>query len=725
VAQTTKKRAPSIPRKRKIGIVIGREGGLNDFILPFAIPFGLPILGTALHAEGGQPPIVYWVPGFIMVLGAFVAWVSFHQTAPRRMFHRMHLAGSWFFAIGSLSIHMAIGPGNAAYSHAWAWLWVLAGCAFAASWLTPRFETVRGDGKDDHDAKTKSGLDEMLGVPGAHARMRAKTKFREVWRVWLKDGQDFEDMQKAARAIASRRKLEPGSVRVMVAKVRGRKRADVADVVMALNDPLKGRIDWPGCSAFGESIALPLRTGMYEDGTLVKFLLPGREDTSNPLSAAAVGATIGKQGSGKTQGGNVELVEVISRNDVDVWYIDTAKAQQNSAILGACTYVASTAAQARALLAALNRLIPVRAALLGAHGYKQWQQGCGLRFLYVRIEEAARVIPDSDDFVTLTQAVRSVGIFLDTSQQRAATTTFDSDARFNVGRVKCYGMGDDLSAGMLLPEDVLDSGVAPQLWGNDFPGRHLITAPSIPREKWSMPAKDYAITDGQITDVVQRSAVFRGPLTDDELAAISPAVTKMCGHSVQDSAPTKTTKDVPTMVTDEATRLDELRRLLASKGIDLDELFDDEDDTNAALMMDGDDMRTLMPKPPEPLDGYDGTEPIDTDDEADFRDALVPGDALSYEARVAAFNRIVASLLVAGQGQAVDVCTADFVDAWFAIPGIGASQRPALQRLITRLVEDGGAQRIGHGRYRLESGADRMLEGMTESEDDDDEYRDS
>jgi hypothetical protein len=84
--------------------------------------------------------------------------------------------------------------------------------------------------------------------------------------------------------------------------------------------------------------------------------------------------------------------------------------------------------------------------------------------------------------------------------------------------------------------------------------------------------------------------------------------------------------------------------------------------------------------------------------------------------RHSAFIGIVADLLAS---ESEEVTAGDFVERWLALPGMTMAQRPALSRRLTRMCDVGAAQRVSHGRYRLERNAVAVLQSDTESDDDD------
>jgi len=680
VAHTRRASKPRTPATQAAakplrGIDVGRRGGIDRWLLPFAIPLVVvPLLGYVLYVKARNSNAYMWVPAFIMVGAVGLAALAYNYAGPRRRILRIHHAVSMLYIVGSLAVHVAVGPA------AWAWLWFLCGMAWGVSWLIPRFDTVRGHGDDTHDQS--SGIDDMLGMTGARAKPVSIGQIRERWKVKLANGDDAEVVQKAARRIASLRGLAPGSVRA----VQDRRNAAQADVTILRHDVLADPIPWPGPSRFGGSIADPIRKGLYEDGEFNEFALFGYAGKAAP----AIGVTVGMPGAGKTNGAKIAAAEVMTRRDAIYWHGDPIKGAQSWGPLQRRTdWYVSSKAGCLAMLAAIDRLVPVRAALLGARSLEEWQQGCGIPALVVNIEEASRVIGDSAQFVALSQSIRSVGIFLMTSQQRASATTYDTDARHNLGLAIVYGTGDAVSAGMVLDESVLDAGVRPDMWRNDWPGRCVVTAPSIARERWTIEARDYSPSADDLEMWMIRADNELGPapsFTAQETAALGTVYTSRKGKPLND------TPTLHVVTTDESD--DEVT----------DEVDDEETDGIAPFVADFSD---LSDEDHALFDGAgDPREPIDTDAEGldfDFSDLMPDGPPLPNSARPEAFGRMLSGFLVRAGGVSVSVTAGELADAWFDIPGVS---RSSLSRLLSRAVRLGAMTNDTYGHYVILPGAD-------------------
>jgi hypothetical protein len=667
----TKRSVPKVPKRSALRspFDIGRRGGADRWVLPFVLPLALlPIVGQALHVFGGSAPTVYWVPALIVILGAGLGTLAFLQTHARSALIRVHVGLSVGTAVISLAVHEVIGPfGNST----WTWLWVLIGSAWAISWLVPRFDHVRGDGQDGRESVTP--MDEMLGVVGAKVKLIEKTAVRERWRVRLSGGQDFTQLQAAVRKIAALRHVAIGAVRV----IGSRTRADEAEVQVVLKDSLSKPTPWPGPSRPGGSIAEPIEVGVYEDGEVERITLTGRSDPKDPLPPAAVGVALGMPGAGKTIFAQLACAEILTRAETAVWWADPIKGRQSlGPIEDGIDWCVETVQQAHQMLDALDRLVKVRANHLGKMGLQIWEPGCGLRWIFCHIEEASRILPDSDSFTQLTQAVRSVGIYLDVSMQRGADTSFNTDARHNLGIIAAFGSGDGHASGWILPDEIADAGVFPEMWRNLTPGLHVLVAPGVERERWAIPARIYLADAEKVRRAVAEAKHLRGPLTAAEQAAAGPLYLKQAKFAgARTEAPAPDAEDLTN---------------------------DDEEEPNA------------MPKRPEEIEGIqvNPREGIDVEDVADLTQNGPVYTPLTLAQRRARFAEILRDVLATDPGKPVDIDSMQLTEPWLSTRGITPSQRPALQRLIAALVEKHGAERLAHGRYRIFPGADTLMIGL-------------
>lgn len=170
-------------------------------------------------------------------------------------------------------------------------------------------------------------------------------------------------------------------------------------------------------------------------------------------------------------------------------------------------------------MSGLQRAIPARTAWLSAHGFKKWERGCGIKHVYVLLEECPDIITaiDEEEFTKLAKAARSAGITLILSLQRSSYTEIPTVVRGQFGAMMCFGVNSSDDAAFGLPEKVLDAGASPEDWGVDHPGMAYLSAPGIPMSKRIMPLRTYMITAQEMQELAGRFPASARPL--DEVTA--------------------------------------------------------------------------------------------------------------------------------------------------------------------------------------------------------------
>ncbi|NED04817.1 sporulation protein SsgA [Streptomyces sp. SID6648] len=377
-------------------------------------------------------------------------------------------------------------------------LYLMGGASLALTWNIR--QVMRSSAPEGSSESADKGLLEKVGL--------ARTKLREVKvepnRVTvpyeLPAGElTNDDINKAIPRIASALDVPTTAIRVQHDPDSARK----GQFVIVPEDMLKTPTVWPGPFAPGESVAVPLRIGVYDDGS----------DLVLPLLDAIHLLVMGMTGSGKTEGAVDLLLEILTRNDVTVWLADAAKAGQDfQPLVPALDWAALDTASAGAMVDAVQAVIPARTAWLRDHSYRAWEPaaaqtqtssahscasagacGCpGMPYLLAWFEEAAKLLRELGDdvFTGIAQEARSAGVSLVVSMQRASGYQLSTDTRASLPAAMCFGVrGDD--AGFALPEEVLDAGANPAAWGNKRKGYVYLVSAGVEEDLYANPARTF------------------------------------------------------------------------------------------------------------------------------------------------------------------------------------------------------------------------------------------
>ncbi|MFG2284417.1 plasmid transfer protein TraB [Streptomyces asoensis] len=473
--------------------------GLGAWLVHRAKPFtpawivtgAVGVAGAGAHQVWADAP---WAGvGLTLASTALTAatWWAGKATGPQRRLHSAITvaAGSSWLTAAALS-----GPMTGPLPD----LYLMGGATLALSWNIRQL--MRSAGSETSGSDTDKGLLEKVGL----ARTKLKDVKVEANRVTvpyeLPGGElTNDDVSKAIPRIASALDVPATAIRVLHDPDSARK----GQFVIVPEDMLKTPTVWPGPFAPGQSVAVPLRIGVYDDGS----------DLLLPLLDAIHILVMGMTGSGKTEGALDVMFELLTRDDVAVWLADAAKAGQDfQPLVPALDWAALDTASAGAMVAAVVAVIPARTAWLRDHSYRAWEPaaakkqtspahscaasgacGCpGMPYLVAWFEEAAKLLRDLGDdvFTGIAQEARSAGVSLVVSMQRASGYQLSTDTRASLPAAMCFGVrGDDAS--FALPEEVLEAGANPAAWGNKRKGYVYMVSAGVDEELYANPARTF------------------------------------------------------------------------------------------------------------------------------------------------------------------------------------------------------------------------------------------
>lgn len=458
---------------------------------PWIVTGAVGVAGAGANLQWGETP---WA-GVGLTLASVgltaATWWAGKSTGPQRRLHSAITvaAGSSWLTAAALS-----GPLTGPLPD----LYLMGGATLALSWNIR--QVMRSSGTETSGSDSDKGLLEKVGL----ARTKLKDVKVEANRVTvpyeLPAGElTNDDVAKAIPRIASALDVPTTAIRVTHDPDSARK----GQFVIVPEDMLKEATRWPGPFAPGQSVTVPLRIGVYDDGS----------DLVLPLLDAIHILVMGMTGSGKTEGALDLFFELLTRNDVAVWLADAAKAGQDfQPLLPALDWAALDTPSAGAMVAAVQAVIPARTSWLRDHAYRAWEAaaagqqndpahscatsgacGCpGMPYLVAWFEEAAKLLRELGDdvFTGIAQEARSAGVSLVVSMQRASGYQLSTDTRASLPAAMCFGVrGDDAS--FALPEEVLDAGANPAAWGNKRKGYVYLVSAGVDEDLYANPARTF------------------------------------------------------------------------------------------------------------------------------------------------------------------------------------------------------------------------------------------
>ncbi|MEH0549237.1 plasmid transfer protein TraB [Streptomyces sp. B21-105] len=473
--------------------------GIGTWLVHRAKPFTPAWIVTGGVGAAGAGAHVMWAESPWAGVGLTLAsvgltaatWWAGKSTGPQRRLHSAITvaAGSSWLTAAALS-----GPLTGPLPD----LFVMGGATLALTWNIR--QVMRSSGAETTGADSDKGLLEKVGLARTKLRDVRVEPNRVIVPFELPAGElTNEDVTKAIPRIASALDVPTTAIRVQHDPDSARK----GTFVIVPEDMLKTPTMYPGPFAPGQSIAVPLRIGVYDDGS----------DLVLPLLDAIHMLVMGMTGSGKTEGALDLFFELLTRKDVTVWLADAAKAGQDfQPLLPALDWAALDTPSAGAMVAAVQAVIPARTAWLRDHAYRAWEPAAaetqtdpthscatsgacrcpGMPYLVAWMEEAAKLLRDLGDdvFTGIAQEARSAGVSLVVSMQRASGYQLSTDTRASLPAAMCFGVrGDDAS--FALPEEVLEAGANPAAWGNKRKGYVYMVSAGVDEDLYANPARTF------------------------------------------------------------------------------------------------------------------------------------------------------------------------------------------------------------------------------------------
>jgi hypothetical protein len=269
-------------------------------------------------------------------------------------------------------------------------------------------------------------------------------------------------------------------------------------------DPHADAIPWPGPST--TTITRPVDLGPFEDATPATVLFLRRH-------ALAGGTT----GSGKSGCVNVIMANLTACTDVVVWAIDLKQGMELRPWAACLGRLATTPAQARALLADAAAIIGARADHLAGIGKRAWEPSAARPALVIVIDEYAELaslVPGAAaDTDTIARLGRAVAVTLIAATQRPTQQAMGQRAvRSQMDVRVAFRVRERRDTDLILGPGMLAVGWHAHTL--NAPGKFLISAPEYdtPRR-----ARAYLLTDDMVAEAAALHSRTRPEL--DEVSA--------------------------------------------------------------------------------------------------------------------------------------------------------------------------------------------------------------
>lgn len=292
-----------------------------------------------------------------------------------------------------------------------------------------------------------------------------------------------DELVKQVGRIEAGRELPPGSVSITPdLDNASRHHITISDPRLLRKPQL-----WPGPSRPGQSIADPVRCGVWQDG-----------DDADVVATGYHTQIMGATGAGKSETALWgEVAETVTRTDAAVVLFDVTKGRQFGGPLEPCLHrLITDPAEALDWTDRLHEARLARTNWLETVGQTRWVPGCGLTHLTVWYEEC----PDYIDLVDRAgryeqwesdvKAMRSAGMRIVLSLQRSDYTQMPTLVRGQLAK-QCFGVLNSADADFGLSTYQSDHDCRPELWGASQPGMCFLDTPTLPEARKTMPMRGW------------------------------------------------------------------------------------------------------------------------------------------------------------------------------------------------------------------------------------------
>jgi S-DNA-T family DNA segregation ATPase FtsK/SpoIIIE len=231
----------------------------------------------------------------------------------------------------------------------------------------------------------------------------------------------------------------------------------------------------------------------------------------------------GTTGSGKSGGLNVLMGNLVACRDVVIWAIDLKKGMELGPWQSCIDRLATTPEQAITLLRDAVAVLEGRAALLAAHGKREWPVSPQMPALVVIIDEYAELADEAPAAMSDTDSIsrlgRAVAVTLIAATQRPTQKAMGAGAvRSQMDTRICFRVREPRDVDLILGQGMLRAG-----WDAhnlNAPGKFLVSAPGHDRPKR---ARAYLLTDQVVAETAASYAGYRPELDAESRRALFAA----------------------------------------------------------------------------------------------------------------------------------------------------------------------------------------------------------
>ena len=463
-------------------------------LAPFTTALVLVIAAMTLHAAHPE-----WWP-WVFVVTVLTSGLSLARGIPwsvTRTEERVYAAAASASAGGWLTAATALGATRSPLPA----VLLVGTIVYGVPWWSHRRRRARV--RVDRTIQAWPDIAEAVGLAGA----RVLSAVVDVWgwraRMALRPGQTIGDVVAKVPAIESGLGTRPGAIRVEADPSH----AGRFTMRVLAEDPHAGAIRWRGPAV--QSVADPIELGVFEDATRVRVPMVRRH--------VLIGGTTD---SGKSGVLNVILGNLVACHDVVLWGIDLKGGMELRPWASCLARLATTPAEAVALLRDAVRVLDARAHAMGRDSARVWTPSEDAPALVIVIDEYAELTESAAAAVQYAESIarrgRAVAITLVLATQRPSQKSMGGGAlRSQMGVRICLRVRERGDVDLVLDKGMLSAGWHPHTL--DAPGKFFVLADGLTQPRR---ARAYLVSDDDVTATVTRHAPTRPALDPLSTTAI-------------------------------------------------------------------------------------------------------------------------------------------------------------------------------------------------------------
>lgn len=416
-------------------------------------------------------------------------------------------AGGWIYWLQSLSDGLPEDGWGLLLLQRWGMcmFWLVVGVhLLGLPWWSSKLKRTEVHLEDDLRGWQEVAQNFGLGMTTRHVSKRDASGNESGFIVWPRGSTTVANVLQRREQLEGAMGLQEGTLRLMK---HGRD-TDRVDYVSFSDDPLTEAIEWPGPQQADDggdlSVDVPCRVGPQEDKTLAD--IPYYERDINAVVNKLLG---GSQGSGKSGGITLHILDIACRSDGTQWGIDLKDGMEIAPFDDIMDNLATNAAQSVEMLDALDAVMTYRGEENTRQGRKAWPVSPTHPMLFVWIDELHRLLgarngrsgPEmmrcEEILVRAATTGRALGISVNgATQNPTLEATRTSQFRDRLNQRICFRTESESHAGYIIPNRKFD----PHLIPSSQPGM----AYCQDRDRWSgMPFRYYLVTDEMVEMILQ------------------------------------------------------------------------------------------------------------------------------------------------------------------------------------------------------------------------------